>query len=74
MGWTGTLQAGGRSISRNGQVSLDTAKQGIVLLRNTGNVLPLAKTAKSIAVIGGYADTGAVGRGSARCMARAVRP
>ncbi|HWU02502.1 MAG TPA: glycoside hydrolase family 3 protein, partial [Novosphingobium sp.] len=36
------------------QVSLEAAKQGIVLLKNAGNVLPLAKTASHIAVIGGY--------------------
>jgi beta-glucosidase len=48
-------------------VSLEAAKQGIVLLRNTGNVLPLAKTAQHIAVIGGYADTGVLsGAGSSQ--------
>lgn len=38
-------------------------RQGIVLLRNEGNVLPLASTAKRIAVIGGYADTGVLSGG-----------
>ncbi len=48
-------------------VAEDVAKQGIVLLRNTANVLPLAATAKTIAVIGGYADTGVIsGGGSAQ--------
>ena len=48
----------------NAKVAEETAKQGIVLLRNTG-VLPLAKSAKSIAVIGGYADSGVLaGSGS----------
>lgn len=50
--------------AKNAQVAELTAKQGIVLLRNKG-VLPLAKTAKSIAVIGGYADSGVLaGSGS----------
>ena len=51
----------------NGLVALDIAKQGIVLLRNERGVLPLAKTARSIAVIGGYADSGVIsGGGSAQ--------
>lgn len=62
------VQPGGKiDFKADGQVSLDTARQGIVLLRNTRNVLPLAKTAKSIAVIGGYADTGVLsGAGSSQ--------
>lgn len=47
----------------NGLVALDIAKQGIVLLRNERGALPLAKTAKSIAVIGGYADSGVISGG-----------
>jgi beta-glucosidase len=48
-------------------VAEDVAKQGIVLLRNTGGILPLAAAAKTIAVIGGYADTGVMsGGGSAQ--------
>ena len=39
----------------NALVAEATAKEGIVLLRNRGNALPLAASAKSIAVIGGYA-------------------
>lgn len=51
----------------NSEVALETAKQGIVLLRNERGVLPLARSAKSIAVIGGYADTGVLsGAGSAQ--------
>ncbi|MDE2595492.1 MAG: glycoside hydrolase family 3 protein [Sphingomonadales bacterium] len=51
----------------NGAVALETAKQAIVLLRNERNVLPLARTAKRIAVIGGYADTGVLsGAGSSQ--------
>jgi beta-glucosidase len=55
----------------NSAVSLETAKQGIVLLRNTGNALPLAKTAQHIAVIGGYADTGVLsGAGSSQVQGK----
>ena len=51
----------------NGDVAEATAKEGIVLLRNRGNALPLAASAKTIAVIGGYADTGVLsGAGSSQ--------
>ena len=51
----------------NALVAEATAKEGIVLLRNRGNVLPLAASAKSIAVIGGFADTGVLsGAGSSQ--------
>jgi len=39
------------------------AEGGMVLLRNEGNLLPLAGTAKRIAVIGGHADIGVLGGG-----------
>lgn len=44
-------------------VAEQVARQGIVLLRNERNALPLAATAKRIAVIGGYADTGVLSGG-----------
>ena len=48
-------------------VAENVAKQGIVLLRNARDTLPLAKTVKSIVVIGGYADTGVLsGAGSSQ--------
>lgn len=54
-------------LAKNSEAALETAKQGIVLLRNERNVLPLAKTAKRIAVIGGYADMGVLsGAGSSQ--------
>lgn len=53
--------------SANGEVALETARQGIVLLRNERGILPLAKTAKRIAVIGGFADSGVLsGAGSSQ--------
>lgn len=58
---------GAVDLAKNSEAALETAKQGIVLLRNEGNVLPLAKTAKRIAVIGGYADMGVMsGAGSSQ--------
>jgi beta-glucosidase len=42
----------------NGDVAEATAKEGIVLLRNRGNALPLATSAKKITILGGHADTG----------------
>jgi len=51
----------------NSEVSLEAAKQGIVLLKNDRNVLPLARNARSIAVIGGHADAGVIsGAGSSQ--------
>ncbi|MDE2303490.1 MAG: glycoside hydrolase family 3 C-terminal domain-containing protein [Sphingomonadales bacterium] len=47
----------------DGAVALEEARQGIVLLRNQGHVLPLAANARSIAVIGGYADSGVISGG-----------
>ena len=57
------LPGGKIDFKANGLVALETAKQGIVLLRNRGNVLPLAKTVRTIAVIGGAADSGVLSGG-----------
>ncbi len=40
------------------QLALQTARESIVLLKNQGNILPLKKDLKSIAVIGPNADDG----------------
>jgi beta-glucosidase len=45
-------------VKANAQVALDVAHQGIILLKNEGNILPLPATAKKIAVIGGFANIG----------------
>ncbi|MDE2561144.1 MAG: glycoside hydrolase family 3 C-terminal domain-containing protein [Sphingomonadales bacterium] len=45
------------------KVAQKVAEQAIVLLRNEGNALPLAKTAKRIALIGGYASVGVLSGG-----------
>ncbi len=58
---------GAIDFAANSAVALELAKQGIVLLRNARNVLPLAHSAKSIAVIGGFADGGVMsGAGSSQ--------
>lgn len=45
------------------QVAQRVAEAGMVLLRNQGNVLPLAGTAKRIVLIGGHADVGVLSGG-----------
>ncbi|MES2700344.1 MAG: glycoside hydrolase family 3 protein, partial [Pseudomonadota bacterium] len=47
----------------NRAVSQADAESAIVLLKNDGNVLPLAATARRIAVIGGHADAGVLSGG-----------
>lgn len=44
-------------------VAQAAAAEGIVLLKNRDRLLPLAKTAKTIAVIGGHADAGVLSGG-----------
>ena len=52
-------------------VSRTDAENGIVLLKNDGHVLPLAGSAKRIAIIGGHADVGVLtGGGSAQVYPR----
>jgi len=45
------------------KVAQRAAEEGIVLLRNEGNALPLARTAKRIVLIGGRADVGVLSGG-----------
>ena len=40
-----------------------TAEAGIVLLKNDGDVLPLAKTARRVLLVGGHADVGVLSGG-----------
>lgn len=47
----------------NSAVAEATAREGIVLLRNEGGMLPMLATAKKVVVIGGYADTGVLSGG-----------
>ena len=50
-------------LAANAGLAEAVAKEAIVLLRNTNNALPLAAKAGSIAVIGGYADSGVLSGG-----------
>ncbi|MFL9839497.1 beta-glucosidase [Sphingomonas sp. ST-64] len=47
----------------NAQVAQRAAEAGIVLLKNDGDLLPLASTAEKILVIGGGADVGVISGG-----------
>lgn len=47
----------------NAEVSRQAASEGIVLLKNDGNLLPLAATAKTILIVGGHADAGVLSGG-----------
>ena len=61
--------APGGSIDKQAHAAIAerVAQQGMVLLRNERNVLPLSKTARRIAVIGGFADVGVLsGAGSSQ--------
>ncbi len=49
--------------ARNALVAQRAAEAGIVLLKNQGDLLPLARTAKKIVVIGGGADVGVLSGG-----------
>lgn len=61
----GALKSGSPiDFNANAKVAEEIANQGIVLLKNNG-ALPLAKSTKTITVIGGYADGGVLaGAGS----------
>ncbi|HVF94561.1 MAG TPA: beta-glucosidase [Sphingomonas sp.] len=48
---------------RNAEVAQRAAEAGIVLLKNEGDILPMARTAKRIVVIGGNADVGVLSGG-----------
>jgi beta-glucosidase len=47
----------------NSEVALKVAQEGIVLLKNRQGLLPLAKTARKIVIIGGHADAGVLSGG-----------
>ncbi len=50
-------------LAAHAKVTQADAEEAIVLLKNDGNILPVAKTAKTIAVIGGHADAGVLSGG-----------
>jgi beta-glucosidase len=49
--------------AKNAEVAQRAAEEGIVLLKNARGVLPLARTAKRIVLIGGHADVGVLSGG-----------
>jgi beta-glucosidase len=50
-------------LTAHARVTQADAEEAIVLLKNDGGLLPLAKSAKTIAVIGGHADVGVLSGG-----------
>lgn len=55
----------------DGDIALEVARQGIVLLHNPGGVLPLSPATRTIAVIGGHALQGVMsGGGSSQVQGR----
>lgn len=53
----------------NAQIAQEMAQQGMVLLRNQNNVLPLVANGKNILVVGGFATTGVMsGAGSSQVI------
>jgi beta-glucosidase len=55
--------AGEIDFAANAELAAEVARQGIVLLRNRGNALPLVADARRIAVIGGNANAGVISGG-----------
>jgi beta-glucosidase len=56
-------------VAADAAVAENAAKQGIVLLKNEGNLLPLAAHAQRIAVIGGLANLGTLSGGGSSQVA-----
>jgi beta-glucosidase len=50
-------------LEANGHVSQASAEEGMVLLKNEGGLLPLGQGAKTVAVIGAYANVGVLSGG-----------
>ncbi len=54
-------------VAAGAAIAQEIAEKGMVLLRNSDNILPLAASAKRILVVGGYADAGVLsGAGSSQ--------
>jgi len=56
-------EGGAIDFAAHAAVSRQTAEDGMVLLKNEGRILPLAKDVRTIAVIGGRADAGVLSGG-----------
>jgi beta-glucosidase len=57
------LSKGPIDYDAHGKVAYQAAADGIVLLKNEGNILPLATSAKKILIVGGHADIGVMSGG-----------
>ena len=51
------------TLAAHAKITQADAEEGIVLLKNDGDLLPIAKTAKTIAVIGAHSDVGVLSGG-----------
>lgn len=61
---------GAIDVAAHANVAAQAEEEGIVLLKNADDLLPLAASAKTIAVIGGHADAGVLsGGGSTQVLA-----
>ena len=68
---TAKRQPGSHNTKEHQATALKVAEEGIVLLKNDGNILPLKKTVKTVAVIGANATReNAGGGGSAQLKAK----
>jgi beta-glucosidase len=57
------LAIGRFDVGVHGEVSREDAEEGMVLLKNVGEILPLPANIKRLAVIGGHADVGVLAGG-----------
>jgi beta-glucosidase len=63
-------QGGEIDYAAHAEIAREVAREGVVLLKNRDGLLPLAKDARRIAVIGGHADAGVLsGGGSSQVIA-----
>ena len=72
---TPTSDDGGIDFAANGKVSQSDAEEGIVLLKNSNELLPLGENVRTIAIIGGHANVGVLsGGGSAQVYPVGLSP
>ncbi|MPQ55685.1 glycosyl hydrolase [Duganella sp. FT27W] len=70
-----TTKDAGIDFAANGKISQTGAEEGMVLLKNSRDILPLAATVRTIAIIGGHANVGVMsGGGSAQVYPIGLSP
>jgi len=70
-----TTKDAGIDFAANGKISQTGAEEGMVLLKNSKDILPLAATVRTIAIIGGHANVGVMsGGGSAQVYPIGLSP